>query len=307
MKRALRPQPTVSCKTSVLLATLCALATLSGHSEPSASPNPVKEQKNIPYAADGNSRHTLDLFSPAERDEKPLPLLVSIHGGAWLLGSKEFCPVKFAIPHGFIVASIGYRLTNEGTFPRQLEDCQAALKFLVEHAAEYGIDPGKILISGDSAGGHLALLLGMAPFPADANVKRAMKIRGIVDFYGPTDLPGYLADAQAIKPGTRAEKEIHDDAVVRLLGGTPAQKPELAKAASPLTYVSPQASPVMILQGEDDQVVPPAQSERLHAALDKVGVHNEYVLLPKAIHSDLRFWNDAMQRKVLTFMEEAVK
>lgn len=284
-----------------------ALAATLATPELVAAPNPIKEQKNIPYLTDGNPRHQLDLFSAAERDGKPLPLLVSIHGGAWLLGSKEFCPVKFAIPRGFIVASIGYRLTNEGTFPRQLDDCQAALKFLVEHAADYGIDSGKILISGDSAGGHLALLLGMAPLPVSPAVKQTVKIRGIVDFYGPTDLPGYLADAQAIKPGTDAEKTINNDAVVKLLGGTPQQMPELARTASPLTYVGPGGPPVMILQGEDDMVVPAAQSKRLHEALDKAGVKNEYVLLPRAIHSDLRFWTDAMHERVLAFIEEAVK
>jgi acetyl esterase/lipase len=120
------------------------------------------QRKNLTYVTHGGPSQTLDLYSPQKT--KQVPLIVWIHGGAFLFGSKEGFPVEPVPLHflleGYAVASINYRLSPEAVFPAQLEDCKAAIRWLRAHADNFGIDPNRIGAWGASAGGNLAALLG---------------------------------------------------------------------------------------------------------------------------------------------------
>ena len=229
----------------------------------------MQVQRNIEYVPGGGTSRTLDLFLPASA--KPLPLVVWIHGGAWKAGSKDFCPGIFLTGHGFALASLNYRLSQEAIFPAQLDDCRAALRFLRANAQKYHLDADHIGVWGGSAGGHLVALLGTTG--GDSH-----KVQCVVDWYGPTDLtPDGPAHGNKI------------DVITQLLGGTVQEKPALARQASPLYQVSSNSAPFLIVQGDADHTVNPEHSQRLHAALQKAGVESTLNILPGAGHGGPQF------------------
>ena len=132
----------------------------SNHPGDSTASGNVIVKRNIPYVANGHVRQTLDLYIPVAGH--PVPLVVWVHGGAWKLGSKDWINVKYLIQQGYAIASVDYRFSGDAKFPAQIQDCNAALNFLMANAASYGIDPKRLVVGGGSAGGHLALLLGLA-------------------------------------------------------------------------------------------------------------------------------------------------
>lgn len=206
----------------------------------------------------------LDLYLPRTRvASRPLPVVVWLHGGAFELGDPrtEFAwhdwPGELAqlAARGFAVAAVNYRFSAEAKFPAQTDDIRAALSFLAEHKARWGLDPMHTMVWGSSAGGHLALLVGLQADPA----KDPYRIRGIADWFGPADLTaGFMTSG--------------DTPVTRLLGCSGATcTPERLRAASPLSYVSAHAPPTLILHGTDDSLVPIAQSEALLQRFQTVG------------------------------------
>jgi acetyl esterase/lipase len=168
-----------------------------------AQSNPVKDafppntvfHGNIAYQSGGNPKHLLDIYLPPNAKGK-LPLVVFIHGGAWLVNDK-YADIGYMkktttaiINSGFAVASIDYRFATEAKFPAQIQDCNAALAFLYEQADRFGIDKNRIAVLGFSAGGHLASLLGLSNnnsvatfFPT--GLQKNFRIKAVVDFYGP--------------------------------------------------------------------------------------------------------------------------
>src|SRR5262249_8742983 len=115
----------------------------------------------VKYVPDGDSAQELDIYFPEKRAEKPQPLLVWIHGGSWQGGSKTQVPYLSQLARGFIVASIEYRFSQKALFPAQIQDCQAAIRWLRANAKKYNIDPNRVGVGGASAGGHLAALVGV--------------------------------------------------------------------------------------------------------------------------------------------------
>src|SRR5271154_3451392 len=170
---------------------------------------------NIPYVTNPTPRQNFDLYLPA-KGEKPFPLIFWIHGGAWMMGFKDWDNVKYLVRHGYAIASIDYRMSTDAKFPAQIQDCNTALNFILAHATNYGINPRQFVVGGGSAGGHLALLMGLArdekSFGADASIKPL----AILDFFGPTDFNTMLDDLKMI----HSEKGIalFQDAVPKLLG-----------------------------------------------------------------------------------------
>ena len=256
--------------------------------------------KNIPYVANGTPRQNFDLYLPGKKSDQPLPLIVWIHGGAWMLGVKDWDNVAYLVKHGYAIASIDYRFSTEATFPAQIQDCNTALNFILAHATGYGIDPKQFVVAGGSAGGHLALLLGLARDQKDFDADPAIKPLAILDFFGPADFTRLLDDLQAI----HSEKGIKDyqNAVPRLLGAQVDQSPDKAKIASPITYVAAGNPPVLILHGGKDPSVPTDQSRRLHDALDKAGVKNQLIVLDDAGHDGPLFSTPEVQSKVIDFL-----
>ena len=178
-----------------------------------------------------------------------------MHGGGWLRGDRSMVSPQFAswrpgplarlAADGFAVASVDYRLSGEARFPAQLEDVSAAVDWLTGQAAEYGFDPSRIVLWGESAGAHLAALLGLQ--------STGSRVRGVVDWYGPADL--LALDEQVGAAGALTDDPL-DSREARLLGAPVAAVPELARAASPIGHVRAGAPPFLIAHGTADRLVP---------------------------------------------------
>jgi acetyl esterase/lipase len=272
---------------------------------PSALPavQNVRELLDVPYVTNGHERQKLDLYLPAVPDEEPRPVLVRIHGGAWRHGDKGAQrSVANYVKQGYIGVAINYRFSQHGIFPAQIEDCKAAVRWLRAHAEEYGIDSTRIAVVGSSAGGHLAALLGTTgdtrQFDVGENLEFSSAVCAVVDYFGPTDL---LAAADAVQGDSRLS------AVTQLLGGSIANKRELAVEASPISYVTPSDPPHLILHGDTDPIVPVSQSEALHAALLKAGVSSEMHIVKRGGHGGVSFHSPELRRAVREFLTANVK
>ncbi len=156
-------------------------------------PAGVKAERNIPYVEHGHRRQVLDLFLPEQSSDKPLPLMIWIHGGAWMAGSQASPPVLYLVPKGFAVASIQYRFSSDAIWPAQSYDCKAAIRFLRANAAKYNLDPDHFGVGGDSAGGHLAAFVGTSGDVKEmegdlGNPNVSSRVQAVVDWFGPTDV-----------------------------------------------------------------------------------------------------------------------
>ncbi len=246
----------------------------------------------------------LDLYLPAGDGEAPpqgsRPAVIHFHGGGWRTGERSSLgPVVDGLGHspleqladaGFVVASADYRLTDVATFPAQLLDAKAAVRWVRAHAADYGVDPERIYAWGDSAGGHLASLLGLTVgSPAftdwagstDDGFGVSDHVAAVVAWYPPTDLEKIGGQA---RPDAVARADDPGSRESLLIGAQPADAPDKAKAASPLTYVHADAPPFLLIHGTADRFVPVAQSAGLADALEGAGAAVELLLLPDADH-----------------------
>ena len=257
---------------------------------PRALPGPggTRLLLGVPYAAIPGIRPLeLDLHLPPE-SRGPVPVVVFLHGGGWRLGSRHTAgpmyrssptPFERMAQAGIAVAGVDYRLSGEATFPAQLHDAKAAVRWLRARAAELGIDPDRIAAWGESAGGHLAELLGLvddAALEGDVGVDgHSSRVVAVVAWYAPSDIAAVATDTgnDPADPSTRE---------AQLLGAPAVDVPELAAQASPITHVSPGSPPFLLLHGRDDRFIPCAQSERLAAALEAAGADVELHLLDGA-------------------------
>ena len=240
-------------------------ATSQERPKPGRLPEGVTAKRNLAYVENGHQRQQLDLYLPEKLDGR-LPLIVWIHGGAWLGGSKDSCPAVSFVPKGYAVASINYRLSQHAVFPAQIEDCKAAIRWLRAHAAEYHLDAEHIGVWGASAGGHLVALLGTTGGVKElegpsGNLDQSSRVQCVVDWFGPANL-------ETMAGGHNAPNSPES----RLIGGAVSEHLEKARQASPVTYVDKNSAPFLIMHGEADKVVPPGQSDELAAVLKKAGV-----------------------------------
>jgi acetyl esterase/lipase len=235
-------------------------------------PREVEFKKDLVYGTVGDQSLLLDLASPKGLAE-PAPLVIWIHGGAWQAGGKgEFENlIRDSARAGYVSASISYRLAPKHVFPAQIEDCKCAVRWLRANAKKLSIDPNRIGVVGSSAGAHLAMLLGTME-PSDGfeggggSPEASSRVHVVVSFAGPTNLNAELPDAS--KP-----------LLVTFLGGPIAEKQDLARAASPITYVTPGDPPMLLIQGTKDPLVPYQQAYEMAEALTKVGVPGRVELM----------------------------
>jgi acetyl esterase/lipase len=266
----------------------------SAPSDSTASGN-VIVKRDIPYVANGHVRQTLDLYIPVANH--PVPLVVWVHGGAWKLGSKDWINVKYLVQQGYAIASVDYRFSGDAKFPAQIQDCNTALNFLMANAVSYGIDPKRLVVGGGSAGAHLALLLGLARRETAFDADPSIQPLAILDFFGPVD---FISMLEQLGPAHNREAagDFH-----RLLGASPLARPDLARRASPITYVNPGNPPVLILHGDKDPSVPYRQSQQLHARLTQAGISNELITVRGAGHDGPMFATPELQQRILSFLQ----
>lgn len=282
----------------MLLAWLAPLAALGFPAEPGP-----KVQKGIVYSTVDKTELKLDFVQPA--GDGPFPLVIWIHGGAYQIGDrKEHMGAMLALAErGYAGASIDYRLVPKHKWPAQLEDAWAALAFLRGKAKEYKIDPDRVGAAGASAGGHLALMLGLAP----RDGKRA-GIRAVVNIYGPSDLstltPTALGD-EMLRQGLGKNM----NAILLDLLGTSDRKAKIMAEASPLNYVAKGNPPVLTLHGSEDPLCPLVQSKVLHEALRKAGAIEKLLVVEGAGHDET--WpadkRDMVNRTMLEFLDKHLK
>lgn len=271
---------------------VCA-ATFAQQKQPDAANNWVdyasaeySMKPNITYSIANKTELKLDLYLPDKR-ETPLPTLVLFHGGGWIGGQKE-ANIFYLLPYlsmGWAVVNVEYRVANNTPAPAAVEDSRCALRWVYYHAKENNFDTSRIVLTGTSAGGHLALITGMlrAKNPFDRQCPTAgddrwtngkepeLKVAAIVNWFGMTDVADLL----------EGENEKHY--AVEWFGSK-SDRIELAKQVSPINYVRAGLPPIITLHGERDTVSPFEQAAELHKALDKVGVKNQLIMLRGAGH-----------------------
>jgi len=200
------------------------------------------------------------------------PGVMVIHGGGWIQGDKERMLETYCLPfirHGFVVANVEYRLAKTAPAPAAISDVLQAAKWFHDHAAQFNVDPGRILVTGSSAGGHLALMVAMTP--ASADLGPSVKIAGVIDFFGIADVADQLEGANAREYAAQWIPEQPN-------------RMELARQMSPMTYVRKGLPPILSLHGDADPTVPYAQSVNLIKALKGAGGDAELITVPAGRH-----------------------
>jgi acetyl esterase/lipase len=270
-----------------LLATLvfaaAGCAGSSGTAQTARAPG-ANTLRGIAYCAPGGKPQTLDLYEPAGPGAHPVA--VYIHGGGWRTGSSALHGLFAALARdltarGVAVASINYRLSARQRWPAPIVDSKCSIRFLRAHAAQYRLDPARIAAYGDSAGGHLASLVGLLPkysrFDRGAWGDQSSAVSAVADLYGPTDLA-------TMTPTTRGARK----AVLQEFGEPVGTRGPVLTGASPVSYVSAKAPPFLIVHGTADSLVPISQSTGLASRLRAAGVPVQLMIVAGAGHGLIR-------------------
>lgn len=244
-------------------------------------------KRDIVFGAVGDKSLTLDLYIPNDA-VRVVPIIVYIHGGGWSGLDKSWCPYPMRLlEQEYAVASINYRLLQEGgAFPANLHDCKAAVRWVRAHAAEYGLDGDHIGVWGDSAGGHLAAMVGLtgdrSALEGDIGVTGvSSRVQAVCAYFGAMDLCALAGPNLATSPVAPL--------LSRLIGAEPlAEHMDRLKAASPITYVSADAPPFLLLHGDMDTLVPVSQSVLLYEALWRAGADVRLHIVHGGDHLDYR-------------------
>ena len=250
------------------LAVPSVLAQQRGRAEPKV-PEDVTVHRDIAYVTDGHERQKLDLYIPNEGEN--LPLIIWVHGGAWLGGSKKrYAPMEY-LKSGYAGASINYRLSQHAVFPAQIEDVKAAVRWIRANAETYRLDPNRFAAWGSSAGGHLVAMLGTAgditEFEVGENLEVSSQVQAVVNYFGPTDF--LQMDTHRLPDGL--VHDAPDSPESKLVGGPIQEHKDRVARANPITYVSKADPPILIIHGDQDKLVPYHQSVLLKEALEAVG------------------------------------
>ncbi|MCX7010024.1 MAG: prolyl oligopeptidase family serine peptidase [Kiritimatiellaeota bacterium] len=237
---------------------------------PEQLPPGTTVQRDVEYVAGGGKSQALDLYVPENADGM-LPVIIFIHGGGWRSGSKDMVPALSLLPRGYAIASIEYRFSDKALWPAQLDDCKAAIRWLRTNAARYHLDAHHLGAWGSSSGGQLAAMLGVTG-DKDSRVQAVYVQSGTSDLVALFDLK------------VRGDNGNNFSPIIELLGGPGVATKEKARQASPITYVSRNAAPFLIMHGDRDPIVPVQQGETLDAALHKVGAVSKLVIVAGARH-----------------------
>jgi acetyl esterase/lipase len=241
-------------------------------------------RRDVEYGKAGDRALLLDLMLPKAESDKPRPTIVWIHGGGWRNGDKNSGAGRLApllVDGRYVGVSIGYRLSGEATWPAQIHDCKAAIRWLRANATQYNIDPNRIGVWGSSAGGHLVSLLGTSGDVkelegSNGSAGYSSRVNCVADYCGPSDFLAFGLQAPRMQEP--------NGAVYRLFGGPLASHEASARAASPVTHVSADDPPFLVVHGTQDNTVPIKQAELFEVALKKSGVDVTYIRMEGGGH-----------------------
>jgi acetyl esterase/lipase len=267
--------------------------------------DPAPTHADVTYATVDGTELKLDLYLPKQVDK--LKLLVWVHGGAWRAGSRADMPLKDLIDAGYAIASVDYRLSPVAPFPAQIHDIKAAIRFLRGNQKKYRYAADNIGILGNSAGGHLAALVGVTngheqlegkvgDFPAESS-----GVQAIVSYYGMSNLTTILSQS------TPHGLKVRVPALQLLLGGQPEDQPDLARLASPVFHVDAQDPPLLLIHGDQDPQAPINQSHELEGKYEAVGATCRFIVVHGGKHGGLEFFDDARAKIVREFLSSALK
>ena len=266
--------------------------------------------------AHGSDAQKMDLYLPAHA-KKPYPVVLAIHGGAWATGDKatgEVNPEMQALKYGFAVASINYRLSSEASFPAPLQDCKAAVRFLKAHAKKYKLEDDKIVAWGDSAGGNLAALLGTTARVKNledktlGSPKENCSVAAVVAFFPAVSLSNYPEILRHNGIKSRFSVEESEMYASQYIGGKYDPQSPKVKAVNPLTYLTNDAPPFFIINGDKDDIVPVQESKALADALaNTIGPKNvaSYVIRGGS-HGGPAFENSSNLAKIFEFLHDQI-
>jgi acetyl esterase/lipase len=257
--------------------------------------NQYRLSPNVTYHTADGVELEMDVYSRRDTDT-PQPTLVYLHGGFWVAGAREgaiFALIPW-LERGWNVVNVEYRLGPAHLAPAAVEDAFCALRFAAAEAQRFNVDPERIVVTGESAGGHLALVLGMIPDGAgladSCPGETTPRVAAVVNWFGVTDVPDVIQGPN------------RQEAAARWFGDMPqATALEIARRVSPLGYVRADLPPILTIHGDADNVVPYDEGVRLHAALDEAGVPNQLLTIPGAGHG--RFPDDQRVRAFATIWE----
>ena len=237
-----------------------------------------KVDRDVTYCSPNGQAQKMDVYYPSNSTGNA-PVVLYVHGGGWTSGDKRSGNGSETIPElvkrGYLVAAVNYRLAPAAKFPAQIEDVKCAVRFLRANATKYGIDPNRIGAMGGSAGGHLVSLLGTSDASSgfEGNGGYAgvsSRVQAVVDMFGPADLTVGFEGAS--------------DTLLKGVFGASSRTDPIVKNASPVTWISKDDPPFLILHGENDRLVPLSQSQELYDRLTAAGVPAKLVVVKNAGH-----------------------
>ena len=282
--RATTPRAWLLLLTVAVLLPLAGCGSAGTTAAPTLAPTPAPGAilRDVTYCTAGGVALKLDLYFPQTGAAQPSPVAVYVHGGGWSAGGKalggwQLQVAEGLVGRGYLLASLDYRLAPQYKWPAQIEDVKCAIRYLRAHASTYRLDLNRIGAWGDSAGGHLASMLGVADAGAGFDTSggytdQSSDVQAVVDLFGPADLTagGWGPNASTVIPS--------------VFGVAPGQSSDALMRASPVTYVAAGDPPFLIMQGDKDTTVPPSQSQELYDRLQAVGVPATLVIVHNAGH-----------------------
>jgi acetyl esterase/lipase len=258
-------------------------------------------ERDVEYGRVDDKPLTLNLFKPEGKQEG---LVVYVHGGGWRSGAKEDCPILSLVRAGYVVASVDYRLTPQAPFPANVQDIKGAIRFLRAEGAMHGIESRRIAVIGSSAGGHLAALVGVSAGVAElegnvgGHAGVPSDVQAVVSFFGASNLETILEQS------TEFGLSVRVPALQLLLGGSPREKPALARLASPVAHLDAKDPPILLVHGDADPQMPFQQSEELERACKAAGVPVVLHTVAGGRHGGSEFYDATRMELVRSFLQK---
>lgn len=294
----------------ILIAFACVLIALTGLAQPPGFKMPEMPKPDfadLNYAGDSLEAHNLDIYLPKDGKDRH-KLVVIIYGSAWFANNMKpmaYMSIgKVLNDAGYAVASINHRSSGDAKYPAQINDVKGAIRFLRANADKYGLDTSFVGITGFSSGGHLSAMAGVTngitsrteggttidiEGNVGGNLGQSSAVDAVVDWFGPVDM-ARMENCNTVKDGSSPE--------AALIGGAPADNPEMVALISPITYVGQQAAPFLVIHGTADNVVPFCQSEYFSEELKKAGKLERLIPVEDGQHGPVTFNEDTFKAMV---------